>query len=132
MKKIVLRIDDLIGKHGLNQEKFADKVKIRPAAVSKLVRNHVDRISIDHLERIVNAFNLGNINDIIQIVDDNNNKKTKQKLTNESNLEQPKQTLTTKYLFRNFVVKHNQTEITKDELSVMLACLEAYRQAKNG
>lgn len=51
MEKIVLIIDDLIGKHRLTQGQFADKVKIRSAAISKLARNRVDRISIEHLER---------------------------------------------------------------------------------
>ncbi|AMK71810.1 MULTISPECIES: helix-turn-helix domain-containing protein [Bacillus] len=67
MRRVVLRIDMLMDRYGLNQGEFAEKVGIRPAAISQLSRNHVVRISIDHLERIVNTFEIDDIREIIEI-----------------------------------------------------------------
>ncbi len=36
MRRVVLRIDKLMEKHGLNQGEFSEKVGIRPAAISQL------------------------------------------------------------------------------------------------
>ncbi|KYC77150.1 hypothetical protein B4090_4807 [Bacillus licheniformis] len=54
-------------RYGLNQGEFAEKVGIRPAAISQLSRNHVARISIDHLDRIINTFEIDDISDLIDI-----------------------------------------------------------------
>ncbi|MED3230291.1 MULTISPECIES: helix-turn-helix domain-containing protein [Bacillus] len=70
MRRVVLRIDKLMEKHGLNQGEFSEKVGIRPAAISQLSRNHVVRISIEHLDRIVNTFEIDDINEIIEIISD--------------------------------------------------------------
>ncbi|MED1923832.1 helix-turn-helix transcriptional regulator [Bacillus velezensis] len=70
MRRVVLRIDKLMEKHELNQGEFSEKVGIRPAAISQLSRNHVVRISIEHLDRIVNTFEIDDINEIIEIISD--------------------------------------------------------------
>ncbi|UOY86783.1 helix-turn-helix domain-containing protein [Bacillus glycinifermentans] len=70
MRRVVLRIDKLMERHGLNQGEFAEKVGIRPAAISQLSRNHVARITIDHLDRIVNTFEIDDVREIIDIVSD--------------------------------------------------------------
>ncbi|MED2978775.1 helix-turn-helix transcriptional regulator [Bacillus swezeyi] len=70
MRRVVLRIDKLMEHHGLNKGEFAEKVGIRPAAISQLSRNHVARVAIDHLDRIVNTFEIDDIREIIDIVSD--------------------------------------------------------------
>ncbi|WP_061576614.1 helix-turn-helix domain-containing protein [Bacillus licheniformis] len=67
MRRVVLRIDKIMDRYGLNQGEFAEKVGIRPAAISQLSRNHVARISIDHLDRIINTFEIDDISDLIDI-----------------------------------------------------------------
>ncbi|SCA85388.1 helix-turn-helix domain-containing protein [Bacillus glycinifermentans] len=67
MRRVVLRIDKLMEHHKLNQGEFSKKVGIRPAAISQLSRNHIARVSIDHLDRIVNTFEIDDVREIIDI-----------------------------------------------------------------
>ncbi len=67
MRHVVLRIDKLMEQYGLTQVEFAEKVGIRQAAISQLARNHVARVSVDHLDRIINTFEIDDISELIII-----------------------------------------------------------------
>lgn len=70
MKKIKIVLADLLVDRGLTQAQLAEKADIRPNAISNLTRGYVDRLSIDHLEKLANALEIDDIREIITIVDD--------------------------------------------------------------
>lgn len=70
MKRVKLRIDEILDKYDLTQAELSEKTGIRQAAISQLSRGFVSRVSIEHIERIANALNIEDIRDIIMIVDD--------------------------------------------------------------
>jgi len=69
VKKVEIRVADLIRELNITQFAFANKTKLRPNAVSNLTRGYVDRISIEHLEKIATAFNIDDMNKLISIVE---------------------------------------------------------------
>lgn len=70
MKKIKIVLADLLADRGLTQAQLAEKADIRPNAISNLTRGYVDRLSIEHLEKLANALDIEDIREIITIVDD--------------------------------------------------------------
>lgn len=70
MKRVKIRIGELLDSRGLTQAQLSEMTGVRQAAISQLSRGFVSRVSIDHLERIANALNIDDINDIITIIDE--------------------------------------------------------------
>ena len=66
-RKVRINIDKLLKDRGLTQKELSDLTDVRQAAISNLRRGFVDRISIDHMERIASALNIDDINDIISL-----------------------------------------------------------------
>jgi transcriptional regulator with XRE-family HTH domain len=54
----------------MTQKQLAEITGIRPSAISNLCRGFIDRITIDHLERIAKALDIRDINELITIVDE--------------------------------------------------------------
>ncbi len=69
MKKVKINVDELLVEHGITQSVLANRAGLRPNAVSNLVRGYVDRLSIEHLEKIATALNIDDMNKIISLVD---------------------------------------------------------------
>lgn len=69
MKKIKIALADLLIERELTQAQLAEKADIRPNAISNLARGYVDRLSIDHLEKLANALDITDIRELITIVD---------------------------------------------------------------
>lgn len=70
MKRVKLRVNELLTKHNLTQAQLSELTNIRQAAISQLSRGFVSRVSIEHIERIANALNIDDINEILTIIDD--------------------------------------------------------------
>ena len=68
-KHIRLNIDRILNDNNLTQAQLSELTGIRQAAISQLSRGFVSRVSIDHIERIINALDIQDINDILTIVD---------------------------------------------------------------
>ena len=66
-RKVRINIDKLLKDRGLTQKELSDLTDVRQAAISNLRRGFVDRISIDHMERIASALDIDDINDIISL-----------------------------------------------------------------
>lgn len=69
MKKIELRIGEACKKREITQADLVRKTKMRANAVSNLYRGYVDRLSLDHLEKIANALEIEDINELITLTD---------------------------------------------------------------
>ncbi|MEC1789518.1 helix-turn-helix domain-containing protein [Schinkia azotoformans] len=62
---IELRIKEALEHKGMTQKQLAEVTGIRPAAISSLVRCYVERLNLDHLERIAKALEIDDINELI-------------------------------------------------------------------
>lgn len=58
MRKIRINLDDILKKRDMKQSKLAEISDVRPNAISNLCRGYVDRLSIEHLEKICHALNI--------------------------------------------------------------------------
>lgn len=67
MKKVELRIAEALKERNLKQSDLVAKTKMRPNAISNLYRGYVDRLSLDHLEKIANALDIDDINELITL-----------------------------------------------------------------
>ncbi|UOQ48139.1 helix-turn-helix transcriptional regulator [Gracilibacillus caseinilyticus] len=62
-----IKIGSELKKRGLTQKDLAELTGIRPNAISNLVRGFVERITIDHLERIAKALEVDDINELLTL-----------------------------------------------------------------
>lgn len=72
MRKIKIKLADLLRERKMTQLDLANLANLRPNTVSNLARGYVDRLSIDHLEKICCALDLKSISELIELEDDNN------------------------------------------------------------
>lgn len=74
-KRIVIRINDLIGKRDMSLRKLGRLADIDISPLSKLANNERQRVDLGHLQRIAEALDINDINEILTIVnvEDENN-----------------------------------------------------------
>lgn len=66
--KIRIRLDEVLkARNNMTQKQLADMTKIRPAAISELYNNQRKTINKEHLEKIADALNIEDINELITI-----------------------------------------------------------------
>lgn len=69
MKKVQLRLNDLLHKHNMSINELHIKTGVRRATLSELANNKRQRIQFEHIEKIANGLNIQDINEIITLVD---------------------------------------------------------------
>lgn len=75
--KVKIRLREVLEERGMTQQELAERTGIRPAAISALSRAIVERINIDHLERIASELGITDINELVTFITfDSNDKKT--------------------------------------------------------
>lgn len=67
MKKIKIKLKELLEERNLTQAQLAEMSQIRPNAISNLCRGYVDRLSIEHLEKICDTLQLESISQLIEL-----------------------------------------------------------------
>lgn len=67
MKKIKIKLKELLIARNMTQSQLAELADVRPNAISNLCRGYVDRLSIEHLEKICEALQLESINELLEI-----------------------------------------------------------------
>lgn len=65
---IVLKIRFQLNKRDMTQKELAELTDIRPNAISMLARGYVERLNLDHIERIAAALNITDIRELVDIV----------------------------------------------------------------
>lgn len=70
MKKVKIKLAEILKQRGMTQAQLAEMADVRPNAISNLCRSYVDRLSIEHIEKISNALNLDSISELIELVDE--------------------------------------------------------------
>lgn len=66
-KKARIRIKKLVKEKGISLRKLARLSDIEPAIINKLANNKHKSIYLEHIERIANALNITDTNEIIEI-----------------------------------------------------------------
>lgn len=67
MRRIEIKLKKLLKEKNMTQLELAEKANIRPSAISSLTRGYVDRLSIEHLEKICEALELTSLNQLIDL-----------------------------------------------------------------
>lgn len=70
MKVVKLRIKEQLDKRGMQQKELAEITKIRPATINDLYHDRSKQIPREVIEKIVNALDIDDINELITIVDE--------------------------------------------------------------
>jgi len=65
---LALKIRYQLNKRGMTQAELSHITGIRPNAVSMLARGYIERLNIDHIERIANALDITDINELVELV----------------------------------------------------------------
>lgn len=73
MKKLKIKLSDILKKRNMTQIQLSELTNIRPNAISNLTRGYVDRLTIEHIEKICNALELESISDLMELEDDGEN-----------------------------------------------------------
>ncbi|MGG4443729.1 helix-turn-helix domain-containing protein [Brevibacillus fortis] len=68
-KKVKIRIRDLIESKGISLRELSRLTDIRHAALSELANQKRQNINLQHIERIADAFEIGDIREIIDLID---------------------------------------------------------------
>ena len=66
--RLVLKVRYQLDKRDMTQAKLAELTGIRPNAISTLARGYVDRLTIDHIERIAQALDITDIRELIELM----------------------------------------------------------------
>lgn len=67
MRKVHLKIKEAMKSRGLTQVQLSEKANIRQSAISALARGNREMISLVHLEKIANALEIDDINELLTI-----------------------------------------------------------------
>jgi len=67
MRTIHIKLADILKERDMTQAQIAKLADIRPNAISNLCRGYVDRLSIEHLEKLCEALQLASINELIEL-----------------------------------------------------------------
>ena len=62
-----IKLGDQLERRGMSQKELAELTGIRPNAISNLVRGFVERITINHIERIASALDISDINELLTL-----------------------------------------------------------------
>lgn len=65
--RVVLKLRYVLEQRGMTQKELSEITKIRPTAISMLARGYVERLNLDHLERIANALKITDINELLSL-----------------------------------------------------------------
>lgn len=69
MKKVVVKIPDLIKKKRISLRELSRLTDIRHAALSELSNGKRQNVNFQHIERIAEAFGIKDIREIIDLID---------------------------------------------------------------
>lgn len=66
--KIVTKLGELLTNRGITQAQLAEMTGLRPSTISEIVRDTRTVINKEHIAKIANALNIGDIREIIDLV----------------------------------------------------------------
>ncbi|MFD5259439.1 XRE family transcriptional regulator [Bacillus wiedmannii] len=70
MPRIHVTLNEVLKKTDKSQKELAELTGIRPAAISELYNNQRKSLNREHIDKIITALNITDINELITIVND--------------------------------------------------------------
>ncbi|MEH6992622.1 helix-turn-helix transcriptional regulator [Neobacillus drentensis] len=70
MRRVEIKLKDLLKERNIEQKQLAEMTGLTERTISELVNNKVKRMPKEAIEKIANALELDNINDIIAFVNE--------------------------------------------------------------
>ena len=67
--RVEVRLQQLMDERGLQQKDVADKTGLRPNTISSIRKGYIDRIQLDHIAKLAEAFDEPDISKFIAIVE---------------------------------------------------------------
>lgn len=67
MKKVKIKLKDILKEKNMTQAELAELANVRPSAISNLCRNYVDRVAIEHIEKICDALQLESVSQLFEL-----------------------------------------------------------------
>ena len=74
VRKINIRIKDVIDKRGITQAALAEMSGVRQSAISEMSRNIREQVSLRHLEKIAEALDIKDMNELLSFDLESNDK----------------------------------------------------------
>lgn len=68
LRKVRIKLADLLKDRKMTQAELAKLSEVRPNAISNLCRGYVDRISIEHIEKLCEALQLKDVSELFELV----------------------------------------------------------------
>ncbi|NEN82193.1 helix-turn-helix domain-containing protein [Paenibacillus elgii] len=72
MRRVRLRIKEIMEQRGLTQIQLSELSGVRQSAISEMSRNVREQISLIHLSKLADALNIDDINEFLVIEKDGN------------------------------------------------------------
>ncbi|MNP44205.1 Helix-turn-helix domain protein [compost metagenome] len=73
-KKVIVKVGELTKKHKISLRELSRLSDVRHAALSELSNGKRESISFSHIERIAEALNISDIREIIELVEEGEEK----------------------------------------------------------
>lgn len=70
---IKIHLSKILGEKRITQKELADKTGIRPATIHEIYHELIDRINLDHLNKICKVLNI-KVDDVLEYTPDKNSK----------------------------------------------------------
>lgn len=70
MKKIDIRLKELLQSRGITQAQLADAIDVRRATINDLYHNRSKHIPRDVADKIIEELNIADINELLTIIDE--------------------------------------------------------------
>jgi len=67
-RQLIVKLGDILKERNMTQIELKELTDLRPAAISEIVNNQRRSINRDHLERIADALDITDINELIELV----------------------------------------------------------------
>ncbi|MCM3705850.1 MULTISPECIES: helix-turn-helix domain-containing protein [Cytobacillus] len=69
MKKIRVKLDEVLKNKDLTQKQLAEMTGLRAASISELYNNQRTSINKEHLQKIAEALNINDISELLELTD---------------------------------------------------------------
>ena len=70
MPEIVIKLSDILKDRNMTQSELVALTGIRSEAISNLTRGKVERLSLNHLQKVMTALEISNVSELLEYVSD--------------------------------------------------------------
>lgn len=70
MRKIKLRLQEVLNENKMSQNELAKKLNVSPSTINDMCKKDIKRVNIETLSKVAEMFEIDDINKILTIEDD--------------------------------------------------------------